>query len=135
MPIEIPPHFILLSMIFLHIVADFHLQGILGTMKQKEFWEKNYPDKKYRHDYIVALILHGFEWSFIVHIPIILCLLPIMDKPIVGVLAMNLLLHGYIHSFVDNAKANTKCLSLVADQALHLAQLSAILVVYYFLLR
>ena len=53
--------FILLSMIFLHIVDDFKLQqGILSNMKQKNWWtsQKEYNDA-YRYDYIPALILHS----------------------------------------------------------------------------
>lgn len=32
--------FLLLLMIFLHIVDDYYLQGILASMKQKEWWNK-----------------------------------------------------------------------------------------------
>ena len=35
--------FMLLLMIFLHIVDDYYLQGILASMKQRGWWEKNAP--------------------------------------------------------------------------------------------
>ena len=51
--------FILLSMIFLHIIDDYGLQGIMKDLKQKQWWQKNAPDQLYRYDYIVALIKIG----------------------------------------------------------------------------
>lgn len=62
--------FVLYSMIFCHIIADFRLQGILTDLKQKKWWKENYPDKKYSHDYITALIIHSFCWSFMIMLPI-----------------------------------------------------------------
>ena len=32
--------FMLLFMVFLHIVDDYYLQGILASMKQKQWWLK-----------------------------------------------------------------------------------------------
>lgn len=43
---------IFLTMIFLHIVDDYYLQGILAQMKQKKFWKEQAPDVKYKYDYI-----------------------------------------------------------------------------------
>ena len=31
---------VFLLMILLHVIDDFHLQGILASMKQKEWWKK-----------------------------------------------------------------------------------------------
>ena len=38
----------LIIMVFLHIVDDYYLQGVLATMKQKDWWIKNAPNKKYK---------------------------------------------------------------------------------------
>ena len=46
---------LLLTMIFLHIVDDYYLQGWLASAKQKSYWEQNAPDELYKHDYIMAL--------------------------------------------------------------------------------
>ena len=59
---------ILICMIFMHIVDDYYLQGVLASMKQKQWWEKNAPDKLYKYDYIVALIMHSFSWTFMIMI-------------------------------------------------------------------
>lgn len=44
--------FIILWMIFFHIVDDYYLQGWLAHTKQKSWWEKNAPDELYKHDYV-----------------------------------------------------------------------------------
>jgi hypothetical protein len=52
----------LLFMIWLHIFADYHLQGILANMKQKSWWmgqKKNNQNIFYGElDYKVALLTH-----------------------------------------------------------------------------
>lgn len=54
-----------LTALFLHVVEDFHLQGLLADMKQKSWWLNNVFSKgfdhKYDKDYLAALALHGFE--------------------------------------------------------------------------
>lgn len=53
--------FILIFMIFCHIIDDYFLQGILASMKQKVWWKENYPDKIYSKDYLMALFMHSFS--------------------------------------------------------------------------
>ena len=64
---------IVFIMLFLHILADYNLQGILASMKQKEWWINTYNvninKTKYRYDYKAALLVHSFIWSFIVCLP------------------------------------------------------------------
>lgn len=62
--------FILLCMLFLHIVDDYYLQGWLASAKQKSWWEKNSPDKLYKHDYLIALFMHSFSWTFMIMLPL-----------------------------------------------------------------
>ena len=66
--------FILIVMLFFHIVDDYYLQGILAKMKQKKWWKENANNKKYKYDYIVALICHSFSWAFMIMLPIALFL-------------------------------------------------------------
>ena len=43
---------ILFAMIFCHIVDDYYLQGILASMKQKAWWQKQESYcEKYKYDY------------------------------------------------------------------------------------
>lgn len=110
---------VLIFMVFAHIVDDYYLQGILANLKQKSWWEMNSPDKKYRHDYIVALICHSFSWAVMILIPIL-----IADRFVISCwLIIPLLLNIAIHAFVDDLKANKRVINLIIDQYIHLCQI------------
>jgi cytochrome b561 len=64
----------LLTMIFLGFVADFSMEGSLKRYKSIDWWEKNYPNEDHRKDIVAARYIHGFIYSFMVHIPIIVAL-------------------------------------------------------------
>lgn len=119
--------FILLSMLFMHIVDDYYLQGILASMKQKSWWQKleSYKDS-YKYDYIVALIMHSFSWSFMVMMPIALT----MGFKVAAGFVVALLVNTVIHFIVDNLKANKKKINLVQDQSIHVAQIVATFVLF-----
>ena len=110
---------ILLLMIFLHIVDDFYLQGVLARMKQKSWWEHTVSDPLYRHDYIVALIEHAFSWTFMVMLPVTFPLDSYRGKAYFICFVANMI----IHALVDHLKANAKKISLITDQCLHLCQI------------
>lgn len=120
-------HIILLglSMLFMHVFDDYHLQGILASMKQKKWWQDNYPDEKYKNDYKVALICHAFSWSFMIHLPITITYLylGITDTTTVILFTVDIILQTFIHAIVDNAKANNLFINLVQDQIIHLLQI------------
>ena len=107
---------ILMLMIFLHIVDDYYLQGVLAKMKQRSWWEENAPQDDYKHDYKVALIMHAFSWSFMIMLPYI----------IIGineyVACVAILANATIHAIVDDLKANKKAINLVVDQTAHILQ-------------
>ena len=109
---------IFFAMCFCHIVDDYYLQGILASMKQKSWWTKqeSYEDK-YKNDYIIALIMHAFSWSFMILVPFLLLGL----SPVFLVIA--LVLNGTIHAIVDDLKANQKKINLVQDQSIHIGQI------------
>lgn len=111
---------LLFSMIFLHIADDFYLQGILGSLKQKSWWKENYPDKLYKNDYIIALILHSFSWTFMINIPVVIYSYSKMDTiSFVIMFFINMI----IHCIVDDTKANMLLINLTTDQCIHLAQI------------
>ena len=62
--------FVLLWMLFNHVLDDYFLQGCLANMKQRDWWKTNYPDNKYKYDYIAALFMHSLSWSFMIMLPI-----------------------------------------------------------------
>ena len=115
--------FILFAMFFFHIFDDYYLQGILAQMKQKSWWinQKEYKSF-YRYDYLVALIMHSFSWSFMIHLPIIIYYY--MNNINISIIYFILIIiQTIIHVIVDNAKANTKSINLVIDQSIHIVQI------------
>lgn len=113
--------FIVLSMIFCHIIADYNLQGWLATAKQKVWWQTNASSERYKYDYIMALLMHSFGWTFLVMLPIALYFNFIITPMFIVMFLINIVLHAYI----DNLKANRYCINLVVDQILHLVQIAA----------
>lgn len=111
---------ILLCMIFAHIVDDFYLQGILAKMKQKQWWEENAPNALYKHDYIIALIIHAISWSCMIMAPAILFKLPNVNLLMIIIL---FIFNVVIHANVDNQKANMHKINLIQDQLIHLGQI------------
>lgn len=111
--------FIILLMIFCHIVDDYYLQGILASMKQKKWWQENAPDKQYKYDYIWALIMHAFSWTFMIMLPIAY-VMSFQINLLFGIMfGANLV----IHAIIDNDKANKFKINLWIDQIIHLAQI------------
>lgn len=112
--------FVLMAMLFLHIIDDFVLQSFwLVNGKQKSWWEKNAPDKLYQHDYIAGLSMHAFSWSFMVMLP-----LAVLNGFNVGVLfAVAMFANAAIHAVIDHVKANRKSINLIVDQTLHIVQI------------
>lgn len=114
---------VLIFMIFFHILEDFHLQGILASMKQKKWWEENAPQSLYEHDYIVALIMHSFSWTTMIFIPVF------VYRFYVGVEVINFwvlilfIISVIVHAVVDDAKANKFSINLICDQMFHMAQI------------
>lgn len=111
--------FILLLMIFLHIVDDYYLQGILAKLKQKSWWEENAPNKLYEYDYIVALLMHSFSWTFMIMLPLFWTCGFNVEFKLIYVFMINVI----THAFVDNWKANIKGINLIQDQSMHLIQI------------
>lgn len=111
--------FILLAMIFLHIIDDYKLQGILASMKQRIWWiEQEGYKSLYKYDYISALIEHSFSWTFMIMLPITISL-----KFNIGWWVIAYIMNMIVHAFVDDLKANKFKINLVIDQTIHLIQI------------
>lgn len=108
--------YILLLMIFCHIFDDYYLQGILASMKQRTWWEKNAPEKMYKHDYLPALFAHAFSWTFMIMLPIAWYYNFQLNILFYVVFVSNII----CHAFVDHQKANIKTINLIIDQISHL---------------
>ena len=112
--------FVLLAMVFCHIVDDYYLQGWLASAKQKKWWQDNAPDELYKNDYIMALICHAASWSFMIMLPIAIFLSFELSWLFV-LYPINLV----IHAIVDDLKANKRKINLIQDQCIHFAQIVA----------
>lgn len=111
--------FSLLLMFFFHIIDDYKLQGILASMKQKNWWKEQKGYKElYKYDYLIALIEHSFSWTFMIMLPIIL-FFNSSTTLIVAAYVFNII----IHAFVDDLKANALRINLVTDQLIHILQI------------
>lgn len=111
--------FILLAMIFCHIVDDYYLQGKLASMKQKSWWEKNAPDRLYKYDYVVALAMHSFSWAFMVMLPIAVS----QSFDIGAGFAAMFVVNTAVHAIIDHLKANKRKINLITDQSIHICQI------------
>lgn len=112
--------FILMLMVFFHIIDDYRLQGILANMKQKSWWrqQEQYADK-YKYDYLIALFMHSFSWAFMIMLPIAIANGFNISAAFVVVFITNLFIHG----FIDDLKANQFKINLVQDQLVHIIQI------------
>lgn len=112
--------FVILLMIFCHIVDDYYLQGWLVSAKQKQYWQENAPQDLYKRDYIWALIMHSFSWTFMIMLPIAYINSFVVNSSFLIMFATNVV----IHAMVDNLKANEKKINLWEDQLTHILQIT-----------
>lgn len=117
------PLFIFMFMIFMHLVADYNLQGWLASAKQKSWWENNNQNELYSSDYKMALLCHAFSWSFLTMLPLAIYHYTILWSVIV-------LVNMVIHYFIDDQKVNKYSINLMQDQTLHLGQILASFIIY-----
>lgn len=117
---------IFISMIFCHIVDDYYLQGWLASAKQKSWWDKNSPDKLYKHDYIAALFMHSFSWTFMMMLVPTIYIILFGGRYYPLVFVINLI----IHMITDNLKANAKVINLCQDQLIHMIQIIGTFIVF-----
>lgn len=111
--------FVILWMIFFHVVADYNIQGWLASAKQKSYWEQNAPEKLYKYDYIMALIMHSISWTFMIMLPIAY----VQQFNIGFLFFIFFVLNVFIHAVIDDAKANKKTINLWQDQLMHMLQI------------
>ena len=136
--------FILLLMLLMHYIEDFHLQGCLANLKQKEWWKKQINENPkihtvfeysiYKNDYKMSLFAHSIENALFV-------MLPLMIDLLISELVTDYLRNTWIffvpaialicvsHYVIDNLKANEMKINLIKDQILHII---FILIVFLF---
>lgn len=124
-------------MVFFHIVDDYYLQGLLSKLKQKSWWQENYPYRIYKDDYKMALFMHGFSWAVMVHIPVVVMILMLgmnFTNAICLYFAISIIVHCGVHCYVDDLKANKYKINLIQDQMCHLIQLLIMIISFKFII-
>ena len=114
---------ILTAMLFMHVIADYTLQGVLASMKEKAYW-KGHGNYRSKYDFIPALLAHAFSWAFCIMLP-----LAVAEYPPGTVFYVVLAANTAVHAVVDHAKANLGVLNLVEDQTIHMVQIVLTLLV------
>lgn len=116
----------ILLMIGLHLIADFTLQGWFANGKQKRWWQEQCHKQEiditpYQHDWIVAIVAHGLQWTLITFAPLIY----LWNESNGGGWTLFLMsaMNTFVHAFVDDLKANRYAINLFQDQMLHLGQI------------
>lgn len=128
--------FLLTCMFFMHVVADFNLQGIMASMKQKDWWKKQegYDKELNEKDYKFPLFWHSLQWSFCIMLPLFVANGLKIDFFSLIFFCLNI----YCHYMVDNAKANGHYVNLVTDQIFHVLQIVGTFIccgIFYVFLR
>lgn len=126
---------LLIGMLFLHIVDDYYLQGLLASFKQKSWWEKNCPNSLYKNDYMMALLEHAFSWTVMIHIPIIIYSIIFNIEISIVVFIILFIINWGVHAITDNVKANLLKINLVQDQLIHIVQIIITWLVYMNMFR
>lgn len=111
---------------FCHIIDDYYLQGKLALFKQKSWWEEKAPNEMYKHDYIVALMMHSFSWAFMVMLPVAVS----QEFQIDAVFMIMFITNTIVHAIVDHLKANKRKINLVTDQLVHVGQIIITFIVF-----
>lgn len=113
----------LFIMLFLHIVDDYYLQGILASIKQKKWWRENAPALLYQNDWVMALFEHAFSWSFMITLPWLVMSIITQNNMGFFLLTFFYILNTILHAFIDDLKANKGIFNLIDDQVCHFVQI------------
>lgn len=120
-------------MLFCHITDDFYLQGILADLKQRRWWRENAPFDLYENDYIIALLLHGYSWSFMIHLPLICYYFLGSTHIFLPEIFKSIIINTIAHAIIDNEKANEYSINLIQDQLIHIIQIIATLIILWYI--
>ena len=115
---------ILFIILYLHIYDDYYAQGILASMKQREWWEKQYTGSianKDKQRELYGRAEHAFSWAFITHLPYLIMV--VINPALVPLYIISVIVNTVIHAIVDNTKANKKKINLITDQSIHFGQI------------
>ena len=125
--------FLLPTMTFCHVIADYNLQGILANLKQTKWWEQNYHTNKDEQNASAALRIHSGSWAFMIMLPIMLFML-ITKQYDFDFYIVALGINSLIHSIVDDAKCNQEIINYRTDQYIHMFQIGITWLIYFLIM-
>lgn len=115
-----PLPIIYLSLVFCHIIADFHIQNdFMAKFKSRKNWEEY--GIQYKYDWVPVLLVHSFSWAFFTFLPL-LYYVYIKDVTF-GLWAIVVLVNTIIHFIIDDQKCNRSNINLIQDQLFHFVQI------------
>lgn len=141
--------FILLLMLLMHYIEDFHLQGCMANLKQKKWWKEQMSNNElqssyilehsiYKNDYKMGLFAHSIENALFVMLPLIIDLLISEFKGCIQntwiLFIPSTLLILVSHYLIDNEKANKMKINLIQDQLYHLGIILLIFISYFWVI-
>lgn len=125
---------LLILMFYFHILDDYKLQGVLASMKQKSWWEKQDEYSSfYAKDFMMALFEHGMCWAISISMPLMFYELFINNLSRINYIFIVIVINMLCHIIIDDLKANKKKINLVTDQLLHFCQISLTWFFYFFI--
>lgn len=102
----------------------------MASAKQKDWWNKNTPNPLYKKDYIMALFMHSFSWSFMIMLPI---LVYGISSTVWNLYIPFLIENCVVHMIIDDLKANRLKINLIQDQIVHILQIFITWLVWVFI--
>ena len=129
MNVQIIP-FLLPTMTFCHVIADYNLQGVLANFKQTKWWKENYHTDKDEKNAETALRIHSGSWAFMIMLPIMFFML-FTKQYNYDFYIIALGLNSIIHSIIDDAKCNQKIINYYTDRHIHMFQIGLTWLIYY----
>lgn len=117
-------YIVFFAMFVMHVLGDWVLQPKhMIDAKQKKWWDENYPGKKHEKDYLIVCFVHGFFWSTLVHVPIII-FRQMYGQPEIWAILASGFLQGFVHMGVDCLNANRDdVVNFTFDQWIHNIQI------------
>lgn len=123
--------YLFITMLFLHLFADFTLQGWFAQGKQRSWWvdqcnKAGLDFRPYRYDYLCAMIGHSVYWSLVTFAPVLF----MVNWPGIWVAVLFLVVQITVHAVIDDLKANKLRINLIQDQLAHILQIILAVLVF-----
>lgn len=121
---------ILFMMIFIHYLFDIFSLNVIEKYKNKEYFEKTFPKKMCKYDYINYLITDSYLWSMSILLPIIINI----NGHITWASFMGIIVNGIIRGIIEDLRINKKIINIFSANICYIFQIfvtESIYVLFY----